>query len=140
MLWENFADIDRTFAAFDAMRRLVGSATGSEAEPRDARFHAEDAGDAFVLRAELPGVPASALELTLTGQVLKLKARRNAEVPAGFVAHRQERPAFELTRSVTLPAKVDGERVTAVAKDGVVTVTLPKAADAKPRSITVQIA
>ena len=133
-LFENFSDLDRTLAALDAMRRRMDRAFDPEQEPA---FSAEDAGDAYVCHAELPGVPASALELTLTGQVLRLKARRNPAAPQGFVVHRSERPAFELTRSVTLPTKVDAERVTAVAKDGIVTITLPKAAEAKPRSITV---
>ncbi len=136
-LFENFADLDRTFAALDAVRRGFERRTEERVEPR---FTAEDTGDAYVCRAELPGVPASVLEVTLTGQVLKLQARRKLDVPAGFTAHRRERPSFELSRSVTLPAKVDAERVTATAKDGVVTVTLPKAAEAKPRTITVETA
>lgn len=135
-LWENFADLDRTFAALDAIRR--GFAERESREP--ARFTAEDAGDAYVCKAELPGIPASALEITLTGQLLKLKATRNIESPKGFVVHRRERPAFELQRSVTLPAKVDAEKVTAVAKDGIVTITLPKAAESKPRTIAVTVA
>ena len=134
-LWENFADLDRTFAALDAIRRTFeGRPYANRVEPR---FTADDAGDHYVVKAELPGVPANALELTLTGQVLKLKATRNVEEPKGYVAHRRERPSFELQRSVTLPAKVDAERVSANAKDGVITITLPKAAEAKPRSITV---
>ena len=137
-LWENFSDLDRTFAALDLMRRRMERAVDETAALREPRFYAEDAGDAYVVRAELPGVPASALEATLVGQVLKLKARRAPEMPQGFVAHRRERGAFELTRSITLPTKVDGDRVTAKSEDGVVTITLPKAADAKPRSITVQ--
>jgi HSP20 family protein len=137
-LWENFADLDRTFAAIDAIRR--GFVEEQQRSREAARFSAEDTGEAYVCKAELPGVPASALEVTLIGQVLKLKATRNIEQPKGFVVHRRERPAFELSRSVTLPAKVDAEKVTAVAKDGVVTVTLPKAAESKPRTINVTVA
>jgi HSP20 family protein len=134
----NFSDLDRTFAALDAMRRQIDRTWDRAQATAEPRFDVHDTGDAFVLRAELPGVPAKNLELTLTGQVLKLRAARSVDVPAGFVAHRRERPAFDLTRSITLPARVDGERVTAEARDGLVTVTLPKAADARPRSITVK--
>jgi HSP20 family protein len=133
-LWENFADLDRTFAALDAIRRTFDKPYANRVEPR---FAADDAGDHYVVKAELPGIPASALELTLTGQVLTLKATRKVETAKGYVAHREERPSFELQRSVTLPSKVDAERVTAAAKDGVVTITLPKAAETKPRTITV---
>lgn len=135
----NFADLDRTFAALDVMRQqLDRSWDRGAAFEREPRFDVRDEGESFVLRAELPGVPAKNLELTLTGQVLKLRAARSVDVPEGFVAHRRERGAFDLTRSISLPTRVDAERVTAEAKDGIVTVTLPKAADAKPRSITVK--
>ena len=135
----NFSDLDRTFAALDVMRRqLDRSERMFERDRTEPRFDVRDNGDAFVLRAELPGIPAMNLELTLVGQVLKLRAARSVDVPEGFVAHRRERAAFDLTRSVSLPTRVDAERVTAEAKDGIVTVTLPKAADAKPRNITVQ--
>jgi HSP20 family protein len=138
----NFSDLDRTFAALDVMRRQLDRnfdrsfiGARSDAEPR---FDVRDDGDAFVLRAELPGIPAKNLELTLTGQVLKLRAARSVDVPEGFVAHRRERAAFDLTRSISLPTRIDAERVSAEAKDGIVTVTLPKAAEAKPRNITVK--
>ena len=135
----NFSDLDRTFAALDVMRRqLDRSERMFERDRTEPRFDVRDNGDAFVLCAELPGIPAKNLELTLVGQVLKLRAARSVDVPEGFVAHRRERAAFDLTRSVSLPTRVDAERVTAEAKDGIVTVTLPKAADAKPRNITVQ--
>lgn len=135
----NFSDLDRTFAALDLMRRQLDRSWDRAHNPDgEPRFDVRDEGDAYVVRAELPGVPASAVELTLTGQVLKLRAARKVDVPAGFVVHRQEREAFDLTRSISLPMRVDGEKVSAVAKDGVFTVTLPKAAEAKPRSITVK--
>lgn len=132
----NFSDLDRTFAALDVMRRQLDR--NLERDRTEPRFEVRDDGEAFVLRAELPGIPAKNLELTLTGQVLKLRAARSVEVPEGFVAHRRERGAFDLTRSISLPTRIDAERVTAEAKDGIVTVTLPKAAEAKPRSITVK--
>lgn len=135
----NFSDLDRTFAALDVMRRqLDRNFDRGERFGTEPRFDVRDDGEAFVLRAELPGIPAKNLELTLTGQVLKLRAARSVDVPEGFVAHRRERGAFDLTRSVSLPTRIDAERVTAEAKDGIVTVTLPKAAEAKPRSITVK--
>jgi HSP20 family protein len=141
----NFSDLDRTFAALDVMRRqLDRNAFDRRAFERDRtdrtepRFDIRDDGDAFILRAELPGIPAKNLELTLTGQVLKLRAARNVDVPEGFVAHRRERTPFDLTRSISLPTRIDAERVTAEAKDGIVVVTLPKAAEAKPRNITVK--
>lgn len=139
-MWTNFSDLDRTFAALDALQRQFWrqpSTTNSDG----LRFTTEDKGDAWVVSAELPGVPKEAIEVTLTGQVLRLAATRKQRAPVDgddVVAHRVERPAFSFQKSITLPHKVDGERVTATSKDGVFTVTLPKAADAKPRQITVR--
>jgi HSP20 family protein len=130
----NFSDLDRTFAALDVMRQQL-ERTGARQEPR---LDVRDTGEAYVLKAELPGIPASALEITLTGQVLKLRAVRTVNVPEGFVAHRRERPAFDLARSISLPTRVDAERIVAEARDGIVTVTLPKSAEAKPRTIHVK--
>jgi HSP20 family protein len=139
-LFENFADLDRTFALFDEMRRRLDSNWGvaSREATSEPRFAMDDKGDAFVLMAELPGVPKENLEITLTGPVLTLRARRETQLPEGFTAHRRERPSFDITRSVTLPSRVDAEQVTAEAKDGIVTITLPKAADARPRAIPVK--
>jgi HSP20 family protein len=137
--WTNFSDLDHTLAALDLFRRNFERAlTGSPIAQDDGRFDVKDDGESYVVQAVLPGIPANALELTLTGQSLKVRAHRKVNAPEGYVAHRRERPTFDLVRSFSLPTRVDAEKVTAVAKDGIVTITLPKAADAKPRSITVQ--
>jgi HSP20 family protein len=140
IMWENFTDLDRTFAALDHLMRFgVNAARTQETNATDTfRFAARDDGDAYVLRAELPGVPAENVELTLLGQVLKLRATRKLNVPEGFTAHRRERADFDVTRSITLPVRVDAERVTAEQKDGVLVVRLPKAAESKPRTINVK--
>lgn len=142
------SDLDRTFAHFDALRRQMLRAFDEPAFERGVversptpRFSMKDTGTAWELKAELPGVPPEAVELTLTGQVLRLRAERKATTtPEGYTPHRQERPAFVLNRSITVPQKVDAERVTATAKDGVFTVTLPKAAEAVPRTIAIKTA
>jgi HSP20 family protein len=51
--------------------------------------------------------------------------------------HRQERPGLRFSRSFTLPTKIDSEKTTAVLKNGVLTLTLPKAPEAQPRQISV---
>lgn len=138
-LFNDFADLDRTLATFAQMRRRM-DAMWREAERSGSghRMSLDDRGDAWVLEAELPGVSAEDLELTLTGPVLQLRARRQVQVPEGFTAHRRERRSFEVARSITLPSRVDGEGVTAQARDGIVTVVLPKAAEARPKSIPVK--
>jgi HSP20 family protein len=70
--------------------------------------------------------------------VLTLSGARKTAVPEGHSAHRQERPSFEFSRSYALPAKVDADKTHATLKNGVLTITLEKAPEVKPRQITVR--
>ena len=68
---------------------------------------------------------------------LTLKFTRPAVEKEGVTYHRRERPAGSFIRVLRLPVPVDAGRVAAEMRDGVLTVTLPKAASAKPRKIEV---
>ena len=57
--------------------------------------------------------------------------------PEGYRPHRQERQAYQATRSFALPCRVDPERVRAELKDGVLTVRLAKAAESQPRRVQI---
>lgn len=92
----------------------------------------------FVVRLELPGVKKDDVQISLHENVLTLAGERKQETKAeeGRTL-RTERQYGSFRRSVTLPSLVNGSAVTASFKDGVLTVTLPKAEEAKPRQITV---
>jgi HSP20 family protein len=92
-----------------------------------------------VIEAELPGMTEKDIELSLTADVLTLSGTRTVDAPEGYSVHRQERPTYRLSRSYTLPAKVDPEKVSAELKDGILLVTLEKAAEVRPRQIPVKI-
>lgn len=98
----------------------------------------EDRGDALFLRAELPGMTDKELELTVTGTSVTLKGERKVEAPAGHTTHRSERTGYRFARTFELGTKVDPEKVQASLANGVLTVTLPKAADAQPKQIQVK--
>ena len=92
----------------------------------------------LVLVVDLPGVDPSAIDLSLTGNVLSLRGEKVvAEVPNGHNRAR-ERPAGSFHRQVTLTEAVDFDRVQAEAKNGVLTVRLPKQETAQPRTIPIQ--
>lgn len=92
--------------------------------------------EAFYVRAEIPGVKLEDIELTLTDKTLVLKGERHA--PEGKLI-RQERPVGVFHRVVNLGVPVDREGITATMVDGVLTVTLPKAEEVKPRTISINV-
>lgn len=131
-------DVQGTLSMMDALEReMMGQFDLPGA--RGGRFAAtlRDEGETLVLRADLPGLADADVGLSLEGDVLTLQAERRAAVPEGFRLVRNERPAAHFGRSFELPCRVDGEATTASMKDGVLTVTLPKAKEARPRRIPV---
>lgn len=100
-----------------------------------------DAKDRYILAAELPGVLADDIELSVSGETITLRGerKRSAEVTDESF-RRQERFFGKWARTVALPDRVDGGRVEAEFSQGILTVTLPKVEEAKPRQIPVKSA
>lgn len=96
-----------------------------------------DQGEAYVVEAVVPGVSEDEFDLNLTHNVLTLSGERKVEAPEGFSAHRRERGALKFSRSFTFPTRVDPERAAATLKNGVLQVRVAKAAESRPRQITV---
>jgi HSP20 family protein len=93
----------------------------------------------FYLRAEIPGIkPAEITISALRNRVAISGKREIAREHERVSYHRKERPEGAFNRSVTLPMEVDAERVDARYTDGILTLTLPKAEQAKPRQIAVR--
>ncbi|HVJ15769.1 MAG TPA: Hsp20/alpha crystallin family protein [Polyangiaceae bacterium] len=97
-----------------------------------------DKGDAWELKAELPGLSEKDVELTANADSVTLRAERKLETPARHTVHRRERAAFRLARTFSLPTKIDPAKVEAALKNGVLTVTLAKVPEAQPRQIAVK--
>lgn len=96
-----------------------------------------DTGEALTVRAELPGLTEKDIDISVTANALTVKAERKVEAPEGYAVHRRERQSFSFTQSYELPTRVDPEKVQASLKQGVLTLTLPKAAEAQPKKVTV---
>ena len=93
----------------------------------------------YYVRAELPGVRTDELDISVTGETLTLSGERNLPEESEKTSyHRREREAGSFRRVITLPARLEVEKVKAHAEDGVLTVVLPKAESAKPRQISVK--
>ena len=98
----------------------------------------EDA-DHIYVQAELPGVSPGELEITLKDQNLVLRGERKIPAEAKEINyHRRERESGFFRRVLRLPVPVDPNKVEAACKDGVLTITLARPEEVKPRQITVQ--
>lgn len=95
--------------------------------------------EAYVLEMELPGFSREDIELTVERNVLTVSGRRSVEEETEDVTfHLRERGTTRFSRSFALPRSMDGDGVEARFDNGVLTVTLPKAAEARPKRIEVK--
>ena len=94
----------------------------------------------FVIKAELPDMKREQIAVTFENSVLTLSGERKTEFDDRSGAlHRSERSYGTFTRSFTLPASVDGDRISAAYKDGVLTVRIPQREEAKPKQISISV-
>jgi HSP20 family protein len=90
------------------------------------------------VEAEVPGLKAENLDITVVGDELTIKGDRPEQLPPEGSFHRRERGVGSFTRIVRLPSEVNADRVEAALNDGVLLLTLPKAEGAKPRKVKVK--
>jgi len=151
--WNNgWNDFDDVFSAMSELRermdRVFDEAFGGRFWDQPLPFSAAtwpranlvDAGSNLILTAEVPGLSEKDVQLTLNQDVLTIRGERNVQAPEGYTVHRQERSAVKFSRSFALPCRVDAERTSATVKNGILTVMLEKAAEAKARQIAVKSA
>jgi HSP20 family protein len=97
--------------------------------------------DAVVVKAEIPSVEQKDINVSLQDQVLTIKGEKHHEKEEKDEKyHRVERSWGAFTRAFRMPVAVAGDKVTATFKDGTLTVTLPKAPEAKGTTIPVKAA
>jgi len=143
--WEPFRDLlttqdhfnrlfNETFSSFFWNDRLAATASWTPA----VDFYETD--QSVVLKAELPGVDPKDVEARVEDGTLYLKGERKFEneVKEGSY-HRVERAYGSFTRTFALPSSVDADKVAAEYKDGVLTLSLPKREEAKPRTIKINV-
>jgi len=123
------------------MERLFGSLDESFGQPAGVypAINVSQKPDALLVQAELPGIDPKQLEITIENDTLTIAGERPAPRESDDISyHRREREWGKFRRSFSLPVRVDAGEVEARYVDGILTVTLPKAAEARPKQITVQ--
>lgn len=136
-------EMDRVMEQFEPARR--GYARSAFLPSLSARSYPlinmnEDADNVYV-EALAPGLNPDSIEVTVLRDQLRIageKAAINPDIkPEAY--HRSERGAGRFTRVITLPTEVDGNKVAAEYKNGLLLLTLPKHAEAKPKQIAVKV-
>jgi HSP20 family protein len=118
----------------DELTRLFDSTVEGWAPALDVH---EDK-DSYTIRVELPGMKREEIEVSLQDEALVISGERKTEErKEDTEVHRQERFYGKFSRALTFPTAVAGDKVKAAYKDGILTVTLPKAEEAKPKQINI---
>jgi HSP20 family protein len=119
--------------------QLFETALGHLADPSSStRFPVdlfEDSDNTYV-RAELPGISRSDINVEMVDDYLTISGNRKS---SGEKENGQGQSTFTFSRSVTIPEQVQADKVSASYENGVLTVTLPKREEAKPKKVTVAI-
>ncbi len=125
---------DPFLAEFDRLAHQVFGTGDSAGMPVDVTRRGEE----LVVRFDIPGVASDAISLSLENHVLTVTAERHASYGENEKVLVQERFDGAMTRRLRVPEWVDAERVGAQYADGVLTVVLPVAEQAKPRRIEIK--
>jgi HSP20 family protein len=138
--WSPFEELNRMRRDMERLTEGIsrGYTRGSGAGVFPLMNLTED-NDAYYLRAELPGMKAKEIELSVTGDSISISGERKiANEDSDAKYHRRERESGKFNRILNLPGPVDVEKVEASSVDGVLTIKLPKSEAAKPRQITIK--
>ncbi|NOY70085.1 MAG: Hsp20/alpha crystallin family protein [Deltaproteobacteria bacterium] len=135
-----FSDLDRMKRQLD---QLFGQATDEKGYParRAGVFpliNLTENKNNYFIRAELPGVSAEELDIQSTDRNIAITGHREtpADESAGY--HRREREFGRFSRAFTLPGEIERDKIDATLKNGILTITIPKAEEAKPKQIKIR--
>jgi len=125
-------EMDRLFDGFNSRSHQ----SGLFAPPVDI----EETSEAFVVRADLPGLTQNDVKVSIMGDVVSIRGERHASAPTnGGTVHRSERVAGTFERTFTLGTAVRSDKVEATFKDGVLEVRIPKAEEARVREVEIKV-
>ena len=148
-VWPSRPTFDGSFADFDSLRREMlrlldsvagaGDTSGEVGAGVFPPMNITQDDDNFYVRAEVPGIKPNELSISAVRNRLSLAGKREIQRENERVSyHRKERAEGSFNRTVTLPTDINADKVDAQYVDGILTLTLPKAEETKPRQITVR--
>ena len=145
--WDPFRDLltiqDEMNTLFNRAygeQRGQGEGTGPQARAWAPALDISEEKDAYLVSVELPGIKPDQIEITLEDGLLTLAGEREFHAESGEQQfHRVERRYGSFRRAITLPNQVQADAIEAHFEDGVLNVRVPKAEEAKPKRIQVQV-
>ncbi len=143
----NWPNLRSSYDELDRMRREMdrlfeGLTRGFYREPDAGVFPLVNMTESkvhYIIRAEIPGIKSEDIDISVTHDSISISGER--KIPSekeGAKYHRREREAGKFSRIVSLPGRVDTDKVEGTCVDGILTVILPKAEVSKPKQITVK--
>ena len=128
--WDPFREMAPSFSGFPAFERLEWSPTFDVTENKEA----------FLFKADVPGVKKEDLEITASGNRVQISGKRDAEKETkSDTIYTYERQYGSFLRSFTLPEGTDVEHAKSELKDGVLTVMIPKLPGTQAKKIPISI-
>ncbi|HEY9893232.1 MAG TPA: Hsp20/alpha crystallin family protein [Candidatus Sericytochromatia bacterium] len=139
--WQPFTEIETIRQQLDKVfDQLATTRDNSEATWMPA-LEVADAGDNFVLKAQLPGIDPKDIDVQVTREAISISGERryeNTEEKSGYV--RSEFRYGKFHRMLPLPAPIQNDSVQAECKDGILTLTLPKVTEARNKVVKINLA
>lgn len=134
-LWQ---ELDRMRNELD---RLARTESRVAAPPTFPALNVWSSAEGLIVTAEIPGVTAEDIDISIVGETMTLSGSRDPEFDGDEVRyHRRERGCGQFNRTLELPYRIETDQVEATFDKGVLTVTLPRAEEDKPKKIAVQVA
>jgi HSP20 family protein len=146
--WDLFKEMDQLHREIDTIfngynrGRLLGPAFEPGLGLRHyPKINLRDDDENVYVEALLPGVEPDSLEMNILGNTLTLAGKRDVieDADEKRTWHRRERGSGKFMRTIELPVEIDANKVKAECRNGLLRVTMPKAAEAKPKKISVKI-
>jgi len=138
MLWDLdvFSEMERLRSEMNNLFSGYGQTAAAATFPL---MNVYDAKDNVVVTAELPGMTKDQVKITVSDGVLSLVGEIKPLAKAkGMTVIRQERSEGEFEKTFRIPTKVKQDAITASFANGILTITLPKAEEAKPKTISIE--
>ncbi|MEE4252758.1 MAG: Hsp20/alpha crystallin family protein [Desulfuromusa sp.] len=124
----------------DQLFKGLGFSPVHVAQTEQIEFKVQDNGESHNIRASLPGLDSEKLDISVLGRRLTISGEfSHPEIPEGGVWHRQERRKGKFEQNIQLSTNFDLEKIEAEYVDGILNITLPKAASALPKKIAVKV-